>query len=117
MSENTDNINLMVWDIHDTYPDLVEPLREGLSKVIDPEIGMNVLQLGLIRKVNIEDKITKIYMILTTPFCPYAPAMVEAVRKGAQEALNQPATVDLGMEPWNFSMMEDPAALDWGMYS
>ena len=117
MSENTDNINLMIWDIHDTHPDLVEPLRAGLSKVIDPEIGMNVLQLGLIRKVSIEDKITKIYMILTTPFCPYAPAMVEATRKAVQEALGQPATVDLGMEPWDFSMMEDPAALDWGMYS
>jgi len=117
MSENTDNVNLIIWDIHDTHPDLVAPLREGLSKVIDPEIGMNVLQLGLIRKVNIEDKITKIYMILTTPFCPYAPAMVEATRKAAQEALGQPATVDLGMEPWDYSMMEDPAALDWGMFS
>ncbi len=115
MSEEND-LNLITWDIHDTHPALVEPLREGLSKVIDPEIGMNVLQLGLIRKVNIEEGITKVSMILTTPFCPYAPAMIEATRKATQEALNQPATVDMGTAAWDFSMMEDPAALDWGMY-
>jgi metal-sulfur cluster biosynthetic enzyme len=92
-------------------------MREALSKVIDPEIGMNVLQLGLIRKVSIEDNITKVYMILTTPFCPYAPAMIESTRKATQEAIEQPATVDMGMEAWDFSMMEDPSALDWGMYT
>ncbi len=117
MSEIAETLNIVTWEIHKTHPELVEPLREGLSKVIDPEIGMNVLQLGLIRKVSIEDGITKVYMILTTPFCPYAPAMIEATRKSAQEALEQPATVDMGMEAWDFSMMEDPAALDWGMYT
>ncbi len=109
-------LNLITWDIHDTHPHLVEPLRERLSKVIDPEIGMSVLQLGLIRKVSIENEITKIQMILTTPFCPYAPTMLEAARRGAQEALNQPATINMGTDPWDASMMEDPAALDWGMY-
>lgn len=117
MSEKTEKLNVVTWDIHDTHPELVEPMRESLSKVIDPEIGMNVLQLGLIRKVSIEEKITKVYMILTTPFCPYAPAMIEATRKAAQEAIEQPATVDMGMEAWDFSMMEDPSALDWGMYT
>ena len=117
MSENTKNLNVVTWEIHETHPDLVEPLREGLSKVIDPEIGMNVLQLGLIRKVSIEEGITKVYMILTTPFCPYAASMIEATRKGSQESLSQPATVDMGMEAWDFSMMEDPSALDWGMYT
>lgn len=117
MSEKTSNLNIITWEIHDTHPDLVEPLRTSLSTVIDPEIGMNVLQLGLIRKVSIEDNITKVYMILTTPFCPYAPAMLEGTRKATQDALKQPATVEMGMEAWDFSLMEDPSALDWGMYS
>ncbi|MBT3313687.1 MAG: DUF59 domain-containing protein [Anaerolineae bacterium] len=117
MSEKTENLNIVTWELHDTHPELVEPMREALSKVIDPEIGMNVLQLGLIRKVSIEDNITKVYMILTTPFCPYAPAMIESTRKATQEAIEQPATVDMGMEAWDFSMMEDPSALDWGMYT
>ena len=117
MSEKTENLNIVTWELHDTHPELVEPMREALSKVIDPEIGMNVLQLGLIRKVSIEDNITKVYMILTTPFCPYAPAMIESTRKATQEAIEQPATVDMGMEAWDFYMMEDPSALDWGMYT
>ena len=116
MTKNTDELNIIIWDIHDTHPDLVEPLREGLSKVIDPEIGMSVLELGLIRKISIVEGITKIHMILTTPFCPYAPVIMEATRTAAQESLSQPATVDMGTEAWDFSMMEDPAALDWGMY-
>ena len=109
-------LNVIIWDIHDTHPDLVEPLRQGLENVIDPEIGMNVLQLGLIRKVSIEDGETKIKMILTTPFCPFAPEMVAATRSAATESLKQPATVDMGIEAWDLSMMEDPSALDWGMY-
>ncbi|MBT3338064.1 MAG: DUF59 domain-containing protein [Anaerolineae bacterium] len=115
MSDKT--LNTVTWEIHETHPELVDTMREELSKVVDPEIGMNVLQLGLIRQVSIEDDKTKVYMILTTPFCPYAPAMIEATKNAAQKAVTQPALVELGMEAWDFSMMEDPSALDWGMYS
>lgn len=110
-------LNSITWEIHETHPQFVDPLREELSKVVDPEIGMNVLQLGLIRKVSVEDDRTKVYMILTTPFCPYAPALIEATKNATQKAISQPALVEMGMEPWDFSMMEDPSALDWGMYS
>jgi len=119
MSENENEIetNLIRWAIHDTHPDLVQPLRVALSQVADPEIGLNILQLGLIRKVEIVDDAVKIYMVLTTPFCPYGPAMIESIRQKAQEGLGKPVTVELGMEPWDFSMMEDPNALDWGIYA
>lgn len=109
--------NVVTWEIHETHPEYVEPMRSELSKVVDPEIGMNVIQLGLIRQVSIEEDKTKVYMILTTPFCPYAPAMIEATKNAAQKALGKPALVEMGMEPWDFSLMEDPSALDWGMYS
>jgi metal-sulfur cluster biosynthetic enzyme len=94
----------------------VDTLREKLSEVVDPEIGMNIIQLGLIRDVSIEDQIARMKMILTTPFCPYGPAMLEMTREKAQEALNKPVTIEMGMDVWDFSMMEDPSALDWGMY-
>ncbi len=110
-------LNVVTWKVHETHPEYVEPLRTELSKVVDPEIGMNVIQLGLIRNIQIEDNKTKVYMILTTPFCPYAPAMIEATKNATQKAIEQPALVEMGMEPWDFSMMEDPSALDWGMYS
>ncbi len=105
------------WSLHQTHPDLVETVREKLSEVVDPEIGMNIIQLGLIREVTFEDEIPRLKMILTTPFCPYGPAMIEMTRAKAVEAFNKPVTVEMGVEPWDFSMMEDPSALDWGMYN
>jgi metal-sulfur cluster biosynthetic enzyme len=104
------------WEIHDTHPELVEPLRAKLSEVVDPEIALNVIQLGLIRKVSIVDKDAKLYVVLTTPFCPYGPAMLEVIKEKATEALNMPVTLELGAGMWDFSLMEDPGALDWGMY-
>ena len=110
-------INPIHWDIHDTHPQLVPVLRAKLAEVVDPEIMLNVLQLGLIRKVRIEGSEGKLYLLLTTPFCPYGPAMVEMIKQKAQEGLGMSVTIEMGAEPWDFSLMEDPGALDWGMYT
>lgn len=114
MTEET--VNTIKWTIHDTHPDRVQPLRDSLSEVVDPEIGMNIIQLGLVRDVEIDNDIARVKMILTTPFCPYGPAMIEMTKAKAVEGLNMPVTVEMGMDMWDFSMMEDPSALDWGMY-
>lgn len=115
MTEET--VNEIQWTIHQTNPDKVQPAREKLSEVVDPEIGMNIIQLGLIRDILIENGIARLKMILTTPFCPYGPAMIEMTKAKAVEGLNMPVTIEMGMEMWDFSMMEDPSALDWGMYA
>ena len=117
MTEENEAINYVTWDIHTTHPDLVEPLRAKLKEVVDPEIGLTIIELGLIRKVSIEDDKAEIYMILTTPFCPYGPAMLDTTKQKALEALNMDVNIQLGMEPWDFSLMEDPNAIDWGMYT
>ena len=109
--------NPIIWDIHSTHPDLVPALRAKLAEIVDPEIGLNVLQLGLIRKVSVEAGAANMYVLLTTPFCPYGPAMLEMIKAKAQEGLKMPVTLELGMERWDFSLMEDPGALDWGMYA
>ncbi len=105
------------WTIHETHKDKVAPLRAKLAEVVDPEIGMNIVQLGLIRDVVIENDMARMKMILTTPFCPYGPAMIEMTKAKAVEGLNMPVTIEMGMDMWDFSMMEDPSALDWGMYA
>lgn len=110
-------LNEIKWTIHATHPEMVQPAREKLAEVVDPEIGMNIIQLGLVRDIEIENGMARVKMILTTPFCPYGPAMVEMTKAKATEGLNMPVTVELGMDMWDFSMMEDPSALDWGMYS
>ncbi len=108
--------NQIHWTIHDTNPELVEPVRASLGEVVDPEIGMNIIQLGLVRDVSIENEIVHLKMILTTPFCPYGPALIEMTRQKAAEALNKPVTIEMLPDMWDFAMMEDPSALDWGMY-
>jgi len=112
-----ESINTIKWSIHDSHPDIVERVRASLSEVVDPEIGMNIIQLGLVRDVIIDGDIARLKMILTTPFCPYGPAMVDMTRQKAQEGLKMPVTVEMGMDAWDFSMMEDPSALDWGLYA
>lgn len=109
--------NIVKWTIHDTNPDLVETARQKLAEVVDPEIGMNIIQLGLVRDIALNGDVANLKMILTTPFCPYGPAMVDATRQKAEEALNRPVTIEMGVDVWDFSMMEDPSALDWGMYA
>jgi metal-sulfur cluster biosynthetic enzyme len=110
-------VNTLKWSIHDTHPELVDEARAKLSEVVDPEIGMNIIQLGLVRDVIVDGQTARLKMILTTPFCPYGPAMVDMTRQKAQEGLNMPVTVEMGMDVWDFSMMEDPSALDWGLYA
>ena len=115
MSEET--VNEIQWTIHSTQPELVQPAREKLAEVVDPEIGMNIIQLGLVRDISVENGVAHLKMILTTPFCPYGPAMIEMTKAKATEGLNMPVTIEMGMDVWDFSMMEDPSALDWGMYA
>jgi len=55
-------------------------------------------------------------MILTTPYCPYGPAMIETTRQKAEEVLERPTSIDLGMDVWDFTMMDEDSAPDWLMY-
>jgi metal-sulfur cluster biosynthetic enzyme len=94
-----------------------EEVMEALRSVIDPEIGLNVVELGLIRDLAIdEDQQAKITMILTTPFCPYGPAMIEQVRQTVTAVTECDTEVELGTELWDPSMMEEGAGGDWGLF-
>jgi len=108
--------NKPVWDIESTNPELVEPLTNELKKVMDPEIGLNVLELGLVRNVTIINGEGKLLMIMTTPFCPYGPALLETTRQQAEIGLKLPTSITLSYEPWDPSMMDENARLEWGFF-
>ncbi len=93
-----------------------EGLREALRAVVDPEIGMNVIELGLIRNVDLSEDRCHMVVIMTTPFCPYAPQLLEQIRRTAQEYVGVPTTLEMGMEMWDPAMMEEGAADDWGLF-
>ena len=79
-----------VWQAEKTHPDFVKPLDEAFRQVMDPEIGLNIMELGLIRDVQVEEETAHVVMIMTTPFCPYAPALLESARSKAEGVLNRP---------------------------
>lgn len=95
-----------------------EELLESLRAVIDPEIGLNVVELGLIRKIEVNeaDDTAKVTMILTTPFCPYGPQLIEQVRLVSNQIVKGGTEVQVGTEMWDPSMMEEGAGADWGLF-
>lgn len=107
-----------IWELESTHPDLVEPVEEALRQVVDPEIGLNVIELGLVRNVKLDDEADKVHltMIMTTPFCPYAPALLEMTRTKAVEALGKDTSIAMGTEMWDLSFMEEGAGADWGIF-
>lgn len=108
--------NITIWDIENTHPDVVPALEEGLSEIIDPELGLNIIQLGLVRNVSMKEDHALVTMILTTPFCPYGPSMMESTRKKAETILGIPTKINYGKEIWDQTLMEDGLADDWGLY-
>ena len=107
---------LKLWELDSTHPVEAEKLRDALREVLDPELGMSVIALGLVREAWVLEDELQIQMILTTPYCPYAPALLEMTRSKSEETLQRTTTIDMGMEMWDPSMMEDGTAADWGLF-
>ena len=104
------------WDVEDTHPDLVPALEDGLCEILDPELGLNIIQLGLVRNIEVSEDQATVTMILTTPFCPYGPSIMESTRKKAETILETTTSIRYGRETWDPSMMEEGLGDDWGLF-
>jgi metal-sulfur cluster biosynthetic enzyme len=76
-------------------------IMDALRAVVDPEIGMNVVELALIRQIILGPEQTEIKMILTTPFCPYAGAMIQQVKEQVESVVENDVKVTLLAERWD----------------
>jgi metal-sulfur cluster biosynthetic enzyme len=76
-------------------------ILDALRAVVDPEIGMNVVELALIKQIILGPNETEIKMILTTPFCPYAGSMIAQVQEQAESVVEHPVKVTLLAERWD----------------
>jgi metal-sulfur cluster biosynthetic enzyme len=74
---------------------------DALRAVVDPEIGMNVVELALIKQIILGPTESEIKMILTTPFCPYAGSMIAQVKEQAESVVEHPVKVTLLAERWD----------------
>src|SRR5262245_65953719 len=115
MSDNTTSSRL-VWQADSQDQTKSDAIREALREVVDPEIGLNIIELGLIRDLDIQPDKTNVRMILTTPFCPYGPALIEETRKKVAAVSGAPAAIEMSPEMWDPSMMEEGAGADWGLF-
>ena len=84
-----------------------QAILEALWSVIDPEIGISVVDMGMIREVVIEGDTVEVKMVLTAPFCPLAGLITEQVRQAAAAVSGvKEAKVTLLQERWDPSWMK-----------
>jgi metal-sulfur cluster biosynthetic enzyme len=76
-------------------------ILDALRAVVDPEIGMNVVELALIKQILLGKDSTEIKMILTTPFCPYAGSMIAQVKEQVETVVEHEVKVTLLAERWD----------------
>jgi FeS assembly SUF system protein len=97
----------------------IDLIIERLKDVYDPEIPVNIYDLGLIYNVDVdENNKASIVMTLTAPGCPVADMLVEDVRQAALAVEDvTDADVELTFEPpWDKSMMSEEARLELGFF-
>ena len=91
-----------------------EQIIEEIRKIYDPELPVNIYDLGLIYDVQVNDKKAKIKMTLTSPNCPVAESLPKEVKDSIIE-VKEVNDVDLELvwdPPWDKSMMSEAAKLE-----
>ena len=96
-----------------SFMELKEKIIDEIKKIYDPELPVNIYELGLIYDVQVNEKKAKIKMTLTTPNCPVAESLPKEVKEGAMQ-VEGIEDVDLELvwdPPWSKDMMSDAAKL------
>ena len=94
--------------------DVKEKIIEEIRKIYDPELPVNIYELGLIYDIQVNGCKAEIKMTLTTPNCPVAESLPKEVKEGAMQV---EGIDDVNLElvwdpPWNKDMMSDAAKLE-----
>jgi len=64
---------------------VIEKIRENLKKIVDPEIGVNIVDSGFVRDIRIDDEgNAEVDLMLTTPFCPIAHIIVASIEENTR---------------------------------
>jgi metal-sulfur cluster biosynthetic enzyme len=76
-------------------------ILDALRGVVDPELGMDVVELALIKQIIVGRESSEIKMVLTTPFCPYAGSMIQQIKDQTEFVLEHPVKVTVLAERWD----------------
>ena len=96
----------------------IDLIINNLKEVYDPEIPVNIYDLGLIYNVDVDEENANILMTLTAPGCPVIDVLIDDVTNAAKavegiENVNVELTFD---PPWDKSMMSEEARLELGFF-
>jgi metal-sulfur cluster biosynthetic enzyme len=94
-----------------------EAVREALRSVDDPEAGMNIVDLGLVYDVRVEDDRVAIELTMTSAACPMADVIIEQVRDAVEAIVPAGARVDVRLvwdPPWTPERMSGIAKEHFG---
>ena len=95
-----------------------EIVLEQIKQVIDPDVGLNIVDMGLIYGVDINDDIVDITMTLTSPGCPAAPQLLNGSQTVVQQ-LDGVEEVNINVvwtPPWDPEMMSEEAKAELGIF-
>lgn len=98
--------------------EIEDNIRISLKNIYDPEIPVNIWELGLIYGVDVrDDGFAKITMTLTTPNCPVAESLPQEVKQAVLDVKGvKGAEVEITFDPpWNQDMISEEAKLDLGL--
>ena len=96
------------------FMEVKNKIIEEIKKIYDPELPVNIYELGLIYDIKVEGQKAEVKMTLTTPNCPVAESLPKEVKEGAMQ-VEGIEDVDLELvwdPPWNKDMMSDAAKLE-----
>jgi metal-sulfur cluster biosynthetic enzyme len=95
-------------------------VRASLKQVDDPEIGINIVDLGLVYEINVQEtKDVQIVMTLTTPFCPIGPSLKQQIANVIKKDIDGAGKVDVQFTfnpPWDKEMMSEDAKDELGIF-
>jgi metal-sulfur cluster biosynthetic enzyme len=103
-------------DSHASMPS-PESLREALRGVIDPEAGMNIVDLGLVYDITVSADGVRVLMTTTSPACPVGELIADEVEAALRSALPVGVSVDVTLTwspAWDSAMMSDAARRHFG---
>ena len=94
-----------------------ENVREALRSVDDPEVGMNIVDLGLVYRIDVAPQRVRVEMTMTSAACPMGDMITDNARRAVSAALPEAVAVDVVLvwePPWTPELMSESARQTFG---